>query len=152
MEKERPEDVDHTHSRAICRGDHDESTSWCRTRGVRGPDDAIGRLEVRADLGSPERMVPECDRVGAHPEELIRESRRDADPVRGVLAVDDADVDLVLVTDRPQALLERPPPGGAYDIGDEEDSQGQDSRGCRPDAAAEQPPLGASLARPETPR
>jgi hypothetical protein len=96
-------------------------------------------------------VVPERDRVGAHREELIRESRRDTDAVGGVFAIHDADVDLVLVTDRSQALFQGPPPGGAYDVGDEEDSQGQDSRGCRPDAAAEQPRLGI-LARPETPR
>ena len=68
-------------------------------------------------------MVAERDRVDSHPEELIGEPRRDADAVRGVLAVHDAGVDLEVGAHGLQALVERPPPGGADDVGDEEDPQ-----------------------------
>ena len=72
-------------------------------------------------------MVAERDRVDSHPEELIGEPRRDADAVRGVLAVHDAGVDLEVGAHGLQALVERPPPGGANDVGDEEDPQGAET-------------------------
>ena len=53
--------------------------------------------EVGRDLDSPPRVVPERDRVGAGSEDPVCEPWRDPDPVRGVLAVDDAEVDLELV-------------------------------------------------------
>ena len=137
MEEQRAEDVDHRQSAAVRRRDDGEAASRRSARRVRRADDAIGRLEVRADLGPPERVVAERDRVGAHAEELIGEARRDPDAVRGVLAVHDARVDLELAPYRLQALLERPPARGPHDVGDEEDAQGA---GLSHDAAAEQPP------------
>ena len=69
-------------------------------------------------------MVAERDRVDAEAQELIGQSRRDPDPVRGVLAVHDAGVDVELAAQRAEAGLERPPPGSADDVCDEEDAQG----------------------------
>ena len=60
-----------------------------------------------ADLAAAECVVSERDRVDAHAEELVGEPRRDADAVRGVLAVHDARVDLELRAQRAQALVER---------------------------------------------
>jgi hypothetical protein len=70
-------------------------------------------------------VVAERDRVGAVCEQLLRELRRQPDPVGGVLAVDDADVDVVLLAQARQPLLERAPTGNADDIGDEKDDQGR---------------------------
>ena len=54
------------------------------------------RREVRADLLPAPGVVAERDRVGAGGEQPLGEPRRDADAVRDVLAVDDADVDVEL--------------------------------------------------------
>jgi hypothetical protein len=53
-------------------------------------------------------VVSECDRVRAGREQLLRELRGQAGPVRGVLPVDDADVDRELFPDAGQASLDRP--------------------------------------------
>ncbi len=112
VQEERAENVDHGEAGAVRGGDDHEPASRSRTRRVRRTDDAIGCLEVRADLGPPKRVVAERDRIDAHAEELVGEARRDPDAVRGVLAVDHARVDLVLAPNRLQALLERPPDPG----------------------------------------
>ena len=73
-------------------------------------------------------MVPERDHVGAGSQQPVREARRDPDPVGGVLAVHDADVDLEIVTQRRQQRFERTSARSAHDVGDEEDAQGGDFR------------------------
>ena len=70
-------------------------------------------------------MVSEGDRVHAHGKDLVREPRRDADPVGRVLAVHDACVHLELRAQCGQALLQRPSSRGADDVGDEQDAQGR---------------------------
>ena len=59
-------------------------------------------------------------------EELLGEAWRDPDPVRGVLAVRDTDVDVELVAQVGEARLEGPPPGSSDDVSDEEDAQGRE--------------------------
>ena len=129
VEEEGAEHVDHAEPTAVRRRHHGDSAARSRTGRVRRAHDPIRRVEVGADLGSPERVVPERDRIDAHPEELVGEARRDADAVRGVLSVHDAGVDLELRPHRLQALFERSPSGRPHDVGDEEDAQGRDSRG-----------------------
>ena len=105
MEEEGAEHVDHSQLLAA-RGRHDGgSPSGSVARGVRGPDHAIGRFEVRADLAAAESVVSERDRVDAHSEDLVREARCDADAVGGVLAVHDAGVDLELGAQAGEAPL-----------------------------------------------
>jgi hypothetical protein len=70
-------------------------------------------------------VVAERDRVGPEREELLRELRRQPDPVGGVLAVDDADVDSELLAQRLQPQLERAPTRNPDDVGDEEEDQGR---------------------------
>jgi hypothetical protein len=69
-------------------------------------------------------VVSERDRVGARREELLREARRQSDAVCGVLAVDNARVDVELFAETLEALLDGPPPGRTEDVGDEEQPQG----------------------------
>jgi len=69
-------------------------------------------------------MVPERDRIDAQAEDLLGEAWSDPDSVRGVLAVDDAGVDPVLVSNGPKSLRECAPTGRADHVGDEEDAQG----------------------------
>ncbi len=108
-------------------GRRDDSDAATRRvpRRVGRAHDAVRRVEVLADLGAPERVVSERDRVDAHAENLVGEPRRDADPVGGVLAVHDARVDPELRAQCAQALLQRPPSRGADDVGDEQDAQGR---------------------------
>ena len=99
LEEERAEQVDHR--RPGCRRAAG-TTASPRARGAaracsRAGSTRSDRLEVRRDLRAPPRVVAERDRVGAGGEQLVGEPRRDPDAVGGVLAVDDADVDLELV-------------------------------------------------------
>jgi hypothetical protein len=68
-------------------------------------------------------VVPEGDDVGACVQQLLGELGRDAGAVGDVLAVDDAQVGVALGAQRRKALLDRPPPRDAEDVGEEEDSQ-----------------------------
>jgi hypothetical protein len=70
-------------------------------------------------------VVAERDRVGSGGEQPLRQARRDPGPVGDVLAVDDAELDAVLLLQPGQALLDRLPARGAEDVGDEEDDQGE---------------------------
>jgi hypothetical protein len=72
----------------------------------------------------PPDVVPGRDDVGARREELVGELGRQAEPVGGVLAVDDADVCLELVPERREPRLDRPAARGAEDVCEEEDPQG----------------------------
>jgi len=69
-------------------------------------------------------VIPERDHVGAGGEDPVGELAREPAPVRGVLAVDDAEADAELLAQARQPLLERTAPRYAEDIGDEEESQG----------------------------
>jgi hypothetical protein len=70
-------------------------------------------------------VVAERDHVGTGRQQPLGEARRDPGPVGDVLAVDDAEVDALLLLQPGQALLDRLPACGAEDVGDEEDSQGE---------------------------
>ena len=95
-----------------------------RGRQVRRPQDL---LELVVEALAPllaEGMISRCDHIGARVEQTFRDPRGDADPVGGVLTIDNTEVDLVIGPDRFQMLLDRPASGRAEDIGEEEDSQG----------------------------
>jgi hypothetical protein len=68
-------------------------------------------------------VVARRDHVGAGGEELLGQLGGQADAVRGVLAVDDAEVDPQLVLELGQPVRDRPPAGRAEDVTDEEDLQ-----------------------------
>jgi hypothetical protein len=69
-------------------------------------------------------VVPERDRVGAGGEDPLRQLRRQSDAVGGVLAVDDAHVDVELLAEQRQTLLQYAPARMSDDVGDEEKDQG----------------------------
>jgi hypothetical protein len=90
-------EVEDRHRRPVSGVDHDQPATR-RARGqVRRPDDALGRLEVGADLAAAPDVVAERDRVGTRREQPVGQARRDPGPVGDVLAVDDAEVDAVLL-------------------------------------------------------
>jgi hypothetical protein len=68
-------------------------------------------------------VVARRDHVGARGEELLGELGGQADAVGGVLAVDDAEVDLELVLELGQTVRDGPPAGRPEDVTDEEDLQ-----------------------------
>ncbi len=70
-------------------------------------------------------MVAERDRVRAGGEQPVGQARRDPDPVRDVLAVDDADVDPELLAETGQEAFDRVAAGPADDVADEEDAHGR---------------------------
>jgi hypothetical protein len=69
-------------------------------------------------------VVAERDRVGAGGEDLLRQLRRQAYAVRSVLSIDNADVDVELVSEARQTLLEDAAARMPDDVGDEEEDQG----------------------------
>jgi hypothetical protein len=68
-------------------------------------------------------VVAERDDVRAGGEQAVGELRGDACAVRGVLAVDDADLGAELLAESRQALLDGAPSRDAEDVGEEEESQ-----------------------------
>jgi hypothetical protein len=68
-------------------------------------------------------VVARRDHVGARGEELLGELGGQADAVGGVLAVDDAEVDLEFVLELGQTVRDGPPAGRPEDVTDEEDLQ-----------------------------
>jgi hypothetical protein len=68
-------------------------------------------------------VVAERDHVRAGREQPVGELGRDAGAVGDVLAVDDAEVDAELITQRRQAFLDGAPPGDAEDVREKEDPQ-----------------------------
>jgi len=77
-------------------------------------------------------VVAERDDVGARGQQAVRQARRQAGAVSGVLAVDDAEADLELVLEAEEALLDGRPARRPEDVRDEEDLQGIESvaAGC----------------------
>ena len=85
-----------------------------------GLHDALGGREVGPDLATAPRVIAERDRVGAGRQQILGEARGDPDPVCGVLAVGDADVDLELAAERAQPPLDDVAAGSPDDVPDEE--------------------------------
>ena len=72
-------------------------------------------------------MVAECDHVRAGSQNPGRELGRDPDPVREILAVDDAERGAELLPQSWQPLLDRPPSGRTHNVPDKEELQGTES-------------------------
>jgi hypothetical protein len=132
IEVQVPEDVGDRDVRSVRgRCDGEGATRGLR-REVGGPDYSLGPFEVRDDLPPAEDMVAERDDVRAGLEQPVGDLRRDADAVRCVLAVENAEVDRELFTQPGEPLLDGDPAGPADDVGDEENLQGRASvaAGC----------------------
>jgi len=128
IQEERPEDVDDREPGAVGCGNDCQAPSRSVLRRVCGTDDSVRSFDIGADLRSPERVVPERDCIRPCGQEAVREARRDADPVGGVLAVHDADVDLEVGAQRRQKRLHRAAARSTHHVGDEEDAQGVELR------------------------
>ena len=121
LEEERAEEVEHRDLRAVARLHEREPATGRGGREVRRPDDRRRGGEVGPDLLPAPRVVAEREGVGACGEQPLGEARRDADAVRDVLAVDDADVDVELLAQAGQQLLDRVTTRTPDDVSDEED-------------------------------
>lgn len=93
MEEEGSENVDDGKPCSIRRRDEGEPAPGRVRRRICRPDHSVRRVEVRPDLGAPESVVTECDRVGPGGEQPVGKARRDPDAVGRVLAIHNADVD-----------------------------------------------------------
>ena len=122
VEEERAQQVDHRDARAVAGLDDAETAPGSVVLHVRGPEDDGRRRQIGADLVAAPGVVAERDRVGARREQNLGEPRGDPHPVRDVLAVDDAQVDLVALTEAGEQALERIAAGPADDVADEEDA------------------------------
>jgi hypothetical protein len=72
-------------------------------------------------------VVAERDHVGTRGENLVGQLRRQPGAVGGVLSVDDAEVDVELLPERPEPFLDRASAGRAENVRDEEEPQGRES-------------------------
>jgi hypothetical protein len=70
-------------------------------------------------------VVAERDHVRSRREQLVGQLRGDAGSVGRVLAVDDREVGVVALPQLRQVLLDRPAPGDAEDVRQEENLQSQ---------------------------
>ena len=86
------------------------------------PDNGGRRRQIGPDLVASPRVIAERHRVRARSEEPFGESWRDPDPVRDVLAVDDADVDVEALPQARDELLEGVPTRASDDVADEENA------------------------------
>jgi hypothetical protein len=68
-------------------------------------------------------MVSTSEDVGARGEKLLRDPRRDAESGRGVLAIDDAEIDLALCKDVRQPFVNDLAAGRADNVANEKDFQ-----------------------------
>ena len=123
-EEEQAEQIDHGDLRSIARRDERESATWSALRHVCRPDHPLALLQVRNDLAATPGVVAERDRVDAGGEHLVGELGRDADPVRKVLAVQDAEIGLQLFAQGRQALLDGTTAGHADRIRKKENLHG----------------------------
>ena len=123
VDEQLAEQVDHRDGHTVARLDDGHAASGKERPRVRGTDDALARVEVRADAVAAERVVAERDRVRARRKQLVGELAGDARAVGDVLAVDDAEVDVELLAQAGQPLLDREPAGRSEHICEEEDPQ-----------------------------
>jgi len=127
IQRQRAQQVDHGDLRPVGgRCDGEPAPRGARGH-VRRPDHTLGAGQVGTEALLAPRPVPECDHVGPRGEELVRELAGDPAPVRGVLAVDDAEVDRELGAEPGEALLDGLAAGRPEDVGEEEDPQGRAS-------------------------
>ena len=121
--KSWPWRLQHGDRRPVAGGDDREALA---RRSRAGPGSRGARSgPTRRGTGRGRRRHTWLPSVIAEParvEELLGELRGQADPVRGVLAVHDADVDLELVAQVAQAGLDGPAAGRAEHVAQEEDA------------------------------
>lgn len=112
-------DVEDTHGDAI-HADRRDSGAGRPRRIVCRAQDAIGPLEVLAELALVEDVVTARDDVDPAGEELLGGLRGEAEATRRILAVRDAEVDRILLPRQRDMLFERLSPRCADDVADDE--------------------------------
>ena len=111
--------------------DHARASARLAAQEVRRPDDALVARKIGVDLAAVVGVVAERDRVDARSEHLIGVLRRDPEPARSVLAVDDHECRLQALAQNRQAVEQRVAPEAADDVADEQDACGARRRGRR---------------------
>ena len=88
------------------------------------PQDRLVRIEVGEDLLAVVGVVAERDDVDARREQLVGDLRRDPEPARGVLAVDDDERGGMAFAQRGQQVQQRVPTQRTDHVADEQDARG----------------------------
>jgi len=122
IEEERPEKIDDRDGGAVACLDDGEPAAGRLALEVRGAHDRGRRRQIGPDLLAAPSMVAERERVRAGCKEALGESRRDADAVRDVLAVDNAGVDVEALAQVGQQRLDRVAAGATDDVADEQEA------------------------------
>ncbi len=94
-----------------------------KSRQVRRTDDAVRGCEIGGDLLPAPGVVAERDRIGAGGKDALCVPGRKTRSVRGVLGVDEAEIDRQLLAQAGQLLLEHQPPRRAEDVSEKQDAQ-----------------------------
>jgi hypothetical protein len=123
LEEKSPQEVDDRHALSAARVEHGQPPPRGAVAEVRRAEESVARLEERNQVAVPPDVVPRRDRISARREDLLGQLGGQADAVCGVLAVDDAEVDVELVPQLGQLRLDRPPPRRPEDVTEEEDAQ-----------------------------
>jgi hypothetical protein len=125
LKEERAHEVDDGRGLPAGRRDDGEALPWRSVAEVGRAKHAVARLEQRNEVPMPPHVVPRRDDVCPGGKELVGELLRQAHAVRGVLAVDDAEVGFELLAKAGEVTLDCPAPGRAEDVADEEDLQAE---------------------------
>ncbi len=115
--------VDHAEAHALVLDDAQPAPGLAAQK-VDRTQDARLVIEIRVDLAPVVGVVAQSDHVDAGREQLVGDLRRDPEPSRGVLAVDDDERRRVALAQHRQAVHQRETPNAAYDVAHEQD------RGC----------------------
>ena len=114
VEREAAHQVEHAHVAEVGGIDLDALAGALR-REVRGAQDAAALLQIGAQLGPRPGVVAQRHHVRAGVQDLIRLLGRDTDDV-GVLAVDDDEIDALLLAVGPQIVAQESQPGLAAHV------------------------------------
>jgi hypothetical protein len=125
LEEECAHEVDDGRRSPVGRPDDGEALPWRTVAEVGRAKHAVARLEQWNEVPMPPHVVARRHDVSPGGKEFVGELLRQAYAVRGVLAVDDAEIGFELVAKAGEVTLDRPAPGRAEDVADEEDLQAE---------------------------
>ncbi len=124
--------VDHADLDAVGRRERPPAAAGQARRIVRGPQDAVGLVQLAAELALVPDVVAAGDEVDAGREHRLGGLRGQAEAARRVLAVGDHRVDVVLLPRELEMLLENLAARRTHDVADDKDGDGAGCYGSGP--------------------
>ena len=120
VDEHAPLKVDDEHAGAVAGFEQIGAASGRAFRKIGGPDQARLALDEDERFALVERMVAERHRIRAGGDEIVANGFGDAKPARGILAVDDDEIERPAFSQFRQALKQRDAPRPADDVADEQ--------------------------------